>query len=98
MVSPVSFCGARLFVLGWSVSICDALAASPKTTWVCLYHLRGGSLVPVVVSGLFCRLFVHAGFVRIRRRDAASSSPRLLAPTLTGLPFAAEQMEVSNLL
>ena len=72
-----------------------------KTTWLpCAVSFSWGITGPIVLVDFSAAFSVHAGFVRVHALGALSSpsQPRLLAPTLTGLPFAAEQMEVSNLL
>ena len=58
----------------------------------------GGSLVPVVIADFSAAFLFMRASCGSGDASPALLSPRLLAPTLTGLPFAAEQMEVSNLL
>jgi len=78
MVSSVSFCGARLFVLGWSrLDLRVRWPPLPKTPGV-LSRSRGGSLVSVVV--------VDCSVVSLRLEGAGKASSshqmaRLLAST-----------------
>ncbi len=98
MASPVSFCGARLFDSRWLGLDCDALAASPNHLGVPSVsvgdHWSQSSSWTFLPPFLCMRASCGSGGAA----SPALLSPRLLAPTLTGLPFAAEQMEVSNLL